>query len=237
MTTNILKDLLKIPEKYHVVQQFNQSVIFASQRTKEYIGFEDPESKLKVNNSMLTDIFLMTYINRSIQCQLTESISCTKMTDEQTILLGTDWVWAVQDASSKNPKVQIAVQAIHMENKEDQAMKMRFQATESLKLARQETINKTDPEKFSDFCSSIGKDCYGLFLFFGLKGDPKTICGILSNDFHAHLGSGQEVDNTFLLDCIEKAKTFVTPGRMLELILQKGGVPDSLKPICVKFTQ
>ncbi|XP_067903047.1 rab15 effector protein [Heterodontus francisci] len=237
MTSNIIKDFLKIPEKYYFIQQFNQSVIFASQRTKEYIGFQDPESKLKINNSTLTDIFLMTYINRSIQCKLAESISCTKMTEEQTILLGTDWVWAVYDTPSKNPKVQIAVQVIHMDSKEDQATEMRSQVTESMKLARQETINKTHPEKISDFCSSIGKDCYGLFLFFGRKDDPKTICGVLSNDFHTHLGNGHEVDNTFLLDCIEKAKTFVTPGRMLELILQKEGVPESLKPICVKFTQ
>ncbi|XP_041052767.1 rab15 effector protein [Carcharodon carcharias] len=237
MTSNMIKDLLKIPEKYNVVQQFNQSVIFASQRTKEYIGFKDPKSKLMINNSMLTDIFLMTYIDRSIQCKLTESISCTKLTEEQTILLGTNWVWAVQDMPSKNPKVQIAVQVIHMESKEAVAMEKRYQPTESMKLARQASMNKTHPEKISDFCSSIGKDCYGLFLFFGLKGDPKSICGVLSNDFHMHLGYGLEVDNAFLLDCIEKAKTFVTPGRMLELILQKEGVPENLKPVCVKFTQ
>ncbi|XP_078077427.1 rab15 effector protein [Mustelus asterias] len=238
MTANKIKDLLKMVEKYNnFIQQFNQCVIFASQRAKEYIEFKDPESKLKVNNSTVTDIFLMTYINRSIQCKLTESISCTKMTEEQTILLGTDWVWAVQDASSKNPKVQIAVQVIHMENKENQLMEKRFQPTESVKLARQESINKTHPEKISDFCSSIGKDCYGLFLFFGRKEDPKSICGVLSNDFHTHLGYGQGVDNAFLLDCIEKAKAFVTPGRMLELILQKEGVPENLKPVCVKFTQ
>ncbi|XP_038663843.1 rab15 effector protein [Scyliorhinus canicula] len=236
MRANIIKEILKTPEKYFI-QQFNQSIIFASQRTIEYIGFKDPESNLKINNSMLTNIFLMTYIDRSIQCKLTESIICTKMTEEQAILLGIDWVWAVQDASSKNPKVQIAVQVIHMENKENQLMEKRFQLTESMKLARQESINKTHPEKISDFCSSIGKDCYGLFLFFGRKDDPKSILGILSNDFHTHLGYGQAVDDAFLLDCIEKAKTFVTPGRMLELILQNGGMPESLQPICVKFTQ
>uniref|UniRef100_UPI00398EC7AD rab15 effector protein n=1 Tax=Pristiophorus japonicus TaxID=55135 RepID=UPI00398EC7AD len=237
MTASLIKDFLKIPEKYDFVQLFNQSIIFASQRTREYIGFKDPESKLKVNNTTLTDIFLMTYINRGLQCKLNEAISCIRMTEEQTVLLGADWVWAVQGPTSKNPKVQIAVQVIHMENAEKEAAEKQLPVTESMKLARQETINKTHPEKISDFCSSVGKDCYGLFLFFGHKDDPKSICGVLSNDFHTHLGCGREVDNTFLLDSMGKAKSSVTPGRMLELILQKEGVPENLKPICVKFTQ
>ncbi|XP_067849665.1 rab15 effector protein [Heptranchias perlo] len=237
MTANIIKDFLKLPEKYNFVQQFNQSIIFASQRTKEYIGFKDPESKLKINNSTLTDIFLMTYINRSVQCKLTEAISCTPMTKEQTILLGTDWIWAVQDPPCKNPKVQIAVQVIHVEGEEEETTERRLPLTESMKLAKEESINKTGPKKIIDFCSSVGKDCYGLFLFFGLKNDPKAIYGVLSNDFHAHVGNGREVDNAFLLDSIEKTKSFVTPGRMLELVLQKEGVPQNLQPAYVKFTQ
>ncbi|XP_051885622.1 rab15 effector protein [Pristis pectinata] len=236
MTSNIIKDFLKIPEKFYIVQQFNQCIIFASQRVKEYFGFQDPEGKIKLSNSMLTDIFLMTYINRSIQCKLTESISCTRMTEEQAILLGIDWVWAVYDLPSKNPKLQVAVQVIHMDKKEEVEEK-KFKISESMKMAKAESINKTNHEKIADFCSSIGRDCYGLFLFFGHKGDPKSICGVLSNDFHVRLGNGHELDNTFLLEIIEKAKTVVTPGRMLELILQKDGLPEDLKPICVKFTQ
>ncbi|XP_069770508.1 rab15 effector protein [Narcine bancroftii] len=238
MTTNIIKDFLKIPEKFYFVQQFNQCIIFASQRAKEYIDFQDPEGKLKISNSMLTDIFLMTYINRSIQCKLTDAISCTRMTEEQVILLGADWVWAVHDSPSKNPKLQIAVQVIHVERKEEEEVEeKKVKITESMKIAREESTNKTHWEKIADFCSSIGRDCYSLFLFFGSHRDPKAICGVLSNDFHTHLANDQELDNHFLLETVEKAKTFVTPGRMLELILQKDGPPKDLKPICVKFTQ
>ncbi|XP_078271015.1 rab15 effector protein-like [Rhinoraja longicauda] len=237
MNSNILKEFLKIPEKFSFVQQFNQCVIVASQRVKEYIGFEDPECKLKIRNSMLSDIFLMTYINRSIQCKVTEAISCTRMTEEQAVLMGADWVWAVHDTPSKNPKLQIAVQVIHMEREREEVEEKRFKVSESMKLARAVSINKTSHEKIANFCSSIGRDCYGLFLFFGCKGDPKAICGILSNDFHTRSGDGRELDDTFLLECMEKTKTFVTPGKMLELILQKDGLSEDSKPICVKFTQ
>ncbi|XP_055505273.1 rab15 effector protein [Leucoraja erinacea] len=237
MNSNILKDFLKIPEKSSFVQQFNQCAIAASQRVKEYIGFEDPECKLKIRNSMLSDIFLMTYINRSVQCKVVEAISCTRMTEEQAMLMGADWVWAVHDGPSKNPKLQIAVQVIHMEREREEVEEKMFKASESMKLARAETFNKSNHEKIADFCSSIGRDCYGLFLFFGCKGDPKSVCGVLSNDFHARLGNSQELDDVFLLECMEKTKNFVTPGRMLDLILQKDGPSEDSKPICVKFTQ
>ncbi|XP_007885996.1 rab15 effector protein [Callorhinchus milii] len=237
MTANILREFLKKQEKPNFVQQFCQSLVFASQRTKEYIGFSDPESKLKINSSILNDIFLMSYINRSIQAKLPGVISCTKMTSEQAVLLGADWVWAVHDLSSNNPKLQIVVQVVHLESKEPEEDES-WAITETMQVAQAESTLETKPEKMIKFCSSIGSDCYGLFLFFGYQDDPKNIYGVLSNSFHTATEDGQEViDSRSLEDNIRKTKIFISLEKILEMVLQRGNEADELKPICVKFTQ
>uniref|UniRef100_A0A671KPP4 Sb:cb470 n=1 Tax=Sinocyclocheilus anshuiensis TaxID=1608454 RepID=A0A671KPP4_9TELE len=79
MTFGELKQSLKKQTKEYLIQ--------ISSRTKEYLLFRDPENKFHPSPSTLSEIFLMTYIQRS----------------KQKILLGAHWVWTVLDQPSKNP--------------------------------------------------------------------------------------------------------------------------------------
>uniref|UniRef100_A0A4W6EH25 Sb:cb470 n=1 Tax=Lates calcarifer TaxID=8187 RepID=A0A4W6EH25_LATCA len=153
---------------------FNDCISAASSRTQEYLLFKDPE-----NNVCL---------------KLTDTFNCTAMTPEQRILLGADWVWAVLEKPTKNPQIQIAVQVLHLLEREDAEENANPPETcsESVQIAQKESSNKTMYERLVDFCASIGKDCYALFLFFGKKNDKENIYGVLSNNFEAAIGKSDD---------------------------------------------
>uniref|UniRef100_A0A3B3XHQ5 RAB15 effector protein n=1 Tax=Poecilia mexicana TaxID=48701 RepID=A0A3B3XHQ5_9TELE len=137
-------------------------ISLASTRTQEYLVFKDPEGKLQPSPLALTQVFLMTYITQSVNLDLTDTFNCTAMTPEQRILLGADWVWAILEKPTKNPKVQIAVQVLHLperEEAEEQATAGK-PVSESIQMARTESRNKNAYERMVEFCKAIGKDCY-----------------------------------------------------------------------------
>ncbi|KAK6472585.1 rab15 effector protein [Huso huso] len=231
------KDILKKVDKTDFTQLYCECVKHASHRTKEYLAFKDPENTFHPSPTVLSDIFQMAYITRSVQLQLTRHLNCTTMTKEQVILLGTDWVWAVLHFPTKNPKLQIAVQVFHQTEEENCVPSNQTQMlTESMEIATLESSDKTKQEKMIAFCSSVGRDCYALFLFFGLPKDPTNIYGVLSNNFQAAFGKGAKIDRAFIENFFKGSISYSTPGKMIQSILNNGKEHEEPLTMLVKFT-
>ncbi|GAA6231241.1 rab15 effector protein [Lates japonicus] len=202
---------------------FGDCISAASSRTQEYLLFKDPENKFHPSPEVLTQIFLMTYISQSVCLKLTDTFNCTAMTPEQRILLGADWVWAVLEKPTKNPRIQIAVQVLHLPEREDAEENANPPETcsESVQIAQKESSNKTMYERLVDFCASIGKDCYALFLFFGKKNDKENIYGVLSNNFEAAIGKCNVIDRPFIENFFKGSRYLHTPSGMMQAIVTK----------------
>ncbi|XP_072519442.1 rab15 effector protein [Salminus brasiliensis] len=201
---------------------FSDCIRVATTRTREYLLFSDPENKFQPSPAALCEIFLMTYLQRSNQLNLAETFHCTVMTQEQKLILGADWVWAHLDLpSKKDPRVQIAVQVLHPPEKrmEDVEGRSSDAYEEILRTAGMEPSAKTRAERMVEFCSAIGKTCFALFLFFGLKNDPANIYGLLSNNLHMAAGKCVQIDQAFIANFFRGAKRFVTPAAMLQAVL------------------
>ncbi|XP_047241824.1 rab15 effector protein [Girardinichthys multiradiatus] len=201
----------------------SNSISFASTRTKEYLVFKDPESKFQPSPQTLTQVFLMNYIPQSVNLDLTDTFSCTSMTPEQRILLGADWVWAILKKPTKNPKIQIAVQVLHLPEREEaeERAAARKPISESIQMAQMESRNKNVYERMVDFCTSIGKDCYALFLFFGKRDDKVNIYGVLSNNFEAAVGKCDKIDRALIENFFKGSRYFHTPFGMMQTIFTK----------------
>lgn len=214
---------------------FGTSILLAATRTKEYLLFQDPEKKFVPSPGTLNEIFLMNYIRQSVLLQITDTLNCTAMTKEQKILLGTDWVWAVIEAPNKNPKIQVAVQVLHPSDfAEGEGDTPPEPFTEAMEMAHMESGDKTKAERMIEFCSSVGQDCYALFLFFGRRSDPENIYGVLSNNFHAAVGKCPRIGPTFIENFFKGSKSFATPSQMLQTIMQR--TQDEPLTLTIKFT-
>lgn len=215
---------------------FNDCISTASSRTQEYLLFKDPEDKFHPSPEVLTQIFLMTYISQSVNLNMTDIFNCTAMTPEQRILLGADWVWALLEKPTKNPRIQIAVQVLHLPEREaaEEGSANPEACSESVQMAQMESSNKNMYERMVDFCTSIGKDCYALFLFFGKKNDTGNIYGVLSNNFEAAIGKCNKIDRGFIENFFKGSRYLHTPtGMMQAIVTKKEG--DSLT-LMIKFS-
>lgn len=165
----------------------------------------------------------MTYISQSVNLNITDTFNCTAMTPEQRILLGADWVWAVLDKPTKNPRIQIAVQVLHLPAKESaEENEMLPEAyRESVQIAQMESSNKNMHERLVDFCTSIGKDCYALFLFMGKKNDRGNVYGVLSNNLEAAIGKCSKIDRAFIENFFKGSRYLHTPSGMMQAIINK----------------
>ncbi|XP_045904661.1 rab15 effector protein [Micropterus dolomieu] len=209
---------------------FSDCISAASSRTQEYLLFKDPENKFHPSPKVLTQIFLMTYISQSISLNMTDTFNCTAMTPEQRILLGADWVWAVLEKPTKNPRIQIVVQVLHLPDREDVPPEA---CSETIQMAQKESSNKTMYERVVDFSTSIGKDCYALFLFLGKKNDRGNIYGVLSNNFEAAIGKCK-IDRAFIENFFKGSRYLHTPtGMMQAIVTKKEGEPLTLM---IKFS-
>lgn len=165
----------------------------------------------------------MTYISQSVSLNMTDTFNCTAMTPEQRVLLGADWVWALLQKPSKNPRIQIAVQVLHLPEKEGaEENSMPPEAcSETMQVAQRESSDKNMYEKLVDFCTSIGKDCYALFLFFGRKNDKGNIYGVLSNNFNAAIEKCSKIDRALIENFFKGSRYLHTPSGMMQAIVTK----------------
>lgn len=176
----------------------------------------------------------MTYITRSVEVNLQDTLNCTVMTPEQRVLLGADWVWAVLERPTKNPKFQIVVQVLHLSEREEAEQKVSMDTcSESIQMAQMESSNNNMYEKMVNFCTSIGKDCYALFLFFGKKTDKVNIYGVLSNNFEAAKGKCR-IDRPLIENFFKGLRYLHTPLGMMQAIMTKNkGEPIT---VMIKFS-
>nr|XP_057942706.1 rab15 effector protein [Doryrhamphus excisus]XP_057942707.1 rab15 effector protein [Doryrhamphus excisus] len=205
------------------VPLFSDCIAAASSRTQEYLLFKDPEDKFRPSPEVLTQIFLMTYISQSVNLNMTDVFNCTAMTPGQRVLLGADWVWAVLEKPTKNPRIQIAVQVLHLSDKEpgEENGHVPGPCSESVQMAHKESGDKNMYERMVDFCTSIGKDCYALFLFLGKKHDQGNIYGVLSNNFQAAIGKCDKIDRALLENFFKGSRYLHTPSGMMQAIVTK----------------
>ncbi|XP_029992334.1 rab15 effector protein [Sphaeramia orbicularis] len=232
--STLKKPLVTKPNDF--IPLFNDCISVASSRTQEYLLFVDPEDKFSPSPEVLTQIFLMTYISQSVHLNMTDTFNCTVLTPGQRVLLGADWVWAVLDKPTKNPRIQIAVQVLHLPEREgvnvDKPPPEAY--SESVQMAHVEAGNKNTSEKLVEFCSSIGKDCYALFLFMGRKNDKENIYGVVSNNFEAATGKCDKIDRAFIENFFKGSRYLHTPtGMMRAIVTKKEGDPLTLM---VKFS-
>ncbi|XP_024119989.1 rab15 effector protein isoform X2 [Oryzias melastigma] len=230
--TMLMKPQITKPEDY--VPLISNCISAASARTQEYLLFKDPEDKFQPSLHTPTQVFLMTYITQSVN--LTNTFNCTAMTPEQQILLGADWVWAILEKPTKNPKTQIAVQVLHLPERERaKASPVTTEVcSESIQMARMASRNKNACERMVDFCSSIGKDCYALFLFFGKTDDEENIYGVLSNNFDAAIGKSNKIDRIFIENFFKGWRHFYTPLEMIRTIFTRK--TDDPLTLVIKFS-
>ncbi|XP_074534672.1 rab15 effector protein [Halichoeres trimaculatus] len=215
---------------------FNDCISAASSRAQEYLLFKDPEEKFHPSPEVLTQVFLMTYITQSVSLNLTDTFNCTAMTPEQRILLGADWVWALLEKPTKNPRIQIAVQVLNLPDRESSKEKsiLADGCSETLLMAQKESSNRTMCERMVDFCSSIGKDCYALFLFMGKRNDTGNLYGVLSNNFEAAIGKCNKIDRALIENFFKGSRYLHTPSGMMQAIVtKKQGDPLTLM---IKFS-
>ncbi|KAJ0069280.1 hypothetical protein NL108_003214, partial [Boleophthalmus pectinirostris] len=181
-------------------------------------------------------IFLMTYISETVMFSLMDTFNCTVMTPGQKFLLGADWVWAVLDKPTKNPRIQIAVQVLHLPEREGRSLysKAEEMSDESMQVAQMAASNKNMCEKMVDFCASIGKDCYALFLFMGRKNDKDNIYGVLSNNFQAAIGKCDKIDRSLIENFFRGSRYLHTPTGMMQAIVTKRN--DDPLTLMIKFS-
>ncbi|XP_013888834.1 rab15 effector protein isoform X2 [Austrofundulus limnaeus] len=189
----------------------------ASTRTQEYLVFKDPEERFHPS----PQVFLMTYMSQSFSLNLTDAFNCTLMTPEQRVLLGADWVWAVLEKPTKNPKIQIAVRVVHLPGRETQAEEEGAAdeaKSESVKMARVES-SKNGYERLVEFCASVGRDCYALFLFFGRSHDGGNIYGVLSNNMEVAVAKCKRIDRALVENFFKGSKSFHKSSDMMRSII------------------
>ncbi|XP_053114661.1 rab15 effector protein [Hemicordylus capensis] len=200
---------------------FSQGVVYASQKLKEYLGFEDPQTKFHPGTDTLNEIFLVNFISFCVEKGVEERITTSKMSKQQSLLFGVDWVWTLSGAD-KQIKLQIAVQSLQMVDlsKGAQPHEVIGSNGEAM-LADEHFRNKSRFEKLEEFCTLVGHDCLGLFIMFGVPGKPKDIRGVvlesIRKEKRKNLLSGENALRQFILN----TDSFLPTREMLENCLSK----------------
>ncbi|KAM9170517.1 rab15 effector protein [Pangshura tecta] len=201
---------------------FSQGVVHASQKLKEYLGFEDPQTKFRPAMDTLNEIFLVNFISFCIEKGVEERIMTSKMTKQQSLLLGIDWIWTLSGAD-KQINLQIAVQSLQMAEFLHDETGPSKEAT----LAGQPFKNKSRFEKLEEFCTLVGQDCLGLFIMFGVPGKPKDIRGVMLDSINKEKRKNHLSSKNALRQFVLNTDSFLSTKEMLENCLcKKNGLKE-----------
>nr|XP_056703608.1 rab15 effector protein [Euleptes europaea] len=199
---------------------FSQGIVFASQKLKEYLGFEDPQSKFHPATDTLKEIFLINFIGFCVEKGVEERITTSKMTDQQSLLFGVDWVWTLAGAD-KQIKLQIAVQALQLTDLPHDTCLPEINGSIGKAMSADDlSQDKSRFEKLEQFCTLVGQDCLGLFIMFGVPGKPKDIRGVVLESLKKEKPkslSGESALRQFVLN----TDNFLPTRDMLEQCLSK----------------
>ncbi|XP_028671984.1 rab15 effector protein-like [Erpetoichthys calabaricus] len=211
---------------------FGQGIAYAAQKLKEYLGFEDPQSKLQPSTDTLNEIFLVNFITFCVEKGVEEHITTSKMTKQQSLLFGVDWIWTLF-GPDKSVRLQFTVQTTQLS---DSALKENAQppalppATNNRTQTSVEDAlfrDKGKVEKLEEFCSLIGEDCVGLFIAYGLPGKPREMRGALLESIRKYRRKKASTDESAVRDYFMNTDTFLSTLEMLERCLnQKSGRRD-----------
>ncbi|XP_042323096.1 rab15 effector protein [Sceloporus undulatus] len=212
---------------------FSQGVVYASQKLKEYLGFEDPQSKFHPSTDTLNEIFLVNFISFCVEKGVEERITTSKMTKQQSLLFGVNWVWTLSGAD-KQVRLQIAVQSLQMADLPNGCVEVIGRDREAM-LADELFRNKTQFEKLEEFCTLVGRDCLGLFIIFGVPGKPKDIRGVLlesiKKEKRKSLLSGEDMLREFVLT----TDSFLPTRELLEHCLAKKNGLKEVGKVYINF--
>lgn len=154
-----------------ICEVVSAAISHAAQKLKEYLSFEYPLSRLCLTASSLAEIFLVHFITFCQERGADEWLTTTKMTKHQALLFGADWIWTFW-GPDKQIRLQVAVQALRMASFPPRDPK-------SCESRGEESWRKGRFDKLEEFCNLVGEDCLGLFIIFGVPGEPKAIRGVV----------------------------------------------------------
>ncbi|XP_048357814.1 rab15 effector protein [Sphaerodactylus townsendi] len=200
---------------------FSQGIVFASQKLKEYLGFEDPQSKFHPTMDTLNEIFLVNFIRFCVEKGVEESITTSKMTKQQSLLFGVDWVWTLAGAD-KQIQLQIAVQTLQLTDLHSSIPLPEMNGSfGNAMLADDVFQDKSKFEKLEQFCVSVGQDCLGLFIMFGVPGKPKDIRGVVLESLKKEKQKSLLSNENALRQFVLTTDSFLPTRDMLEHCLSK----------------
>ncbi|XP_069489788.1 rab15 effector protein-like [Ambystoma mexicanum] len=219
-----------------VCEVFTQALIHASEQAKTYLGFKDPEQKLRVSTRTLNEVFLMSFIEYCQEKGMQDRISTSRMTKQQEVLLGVDWIWTLT-GNNRNTQFQIAVQTVQLgqvfrptEMDEDPYERILERSITSM-----EDAGKTRYEKLLDFCSSIGLNCTGLVIVFGVLEKPKEIRGVLSKHLGHFKEKGAHITEEVLVQFLKSTDNFITVNEMIANYLCNGKKANTVERVYINF--
>ncbi|XP_001373318.1 rab15 effector protein [Monodelphis domestica] len=212
---------------------FSRAVIFAAQKLKDYLGFVDPLSKLSPDANTLNEIFLIHFISFCHENGMDEKITTNKMTKNQALLFGADWIWTFW-GSQKEILFQLAVQTLQMSTDfHIESIPRDLLSKEAVSDVHSREENRF--EKMEEFCNLIGEDCLGLFIIFGVPGKPKDIRGVLldsiKNEKIQNCLSGEKALKHFILN----TKNCLSTKELLENYLCKNDRLNKIGKVYINF--
>ncbi|KAG8438590.1 hypothetical protein GDO86_004958 [Hymenochirus boettgeri] len=226
--TSSLGITVQQPDKADIVCEiFSQAVVYASQKLKEYLGFDDPSGTFHPSTETLNEIFLVNFIGYCIEKGVEERIVTNKTSQQQSLLFGTDWIWTLY-GSDKLVKLQIAVQTLQMSelNVNTENMKEESEAPGGTHK------DKSRFKKLEEFCNQVGPDCLGLFIIYGLPGKPKDIRGVLLDSVKdTNTSPGECALGEFILN----TDTFLPTRDMLDTCLSKKNGQRNIGKVYINF--
>lgn len=173
----------------------------AAQKLKEYLGFEYPLSRLCLAASTLSEIFLVHFIAVCQERGADEWLTTTKMTKHQALLFGADWIWTFW-GPEKQIRLQVAVQTLRMAS-------LPLKDPKPCESRGEECWKKGRFDKLEEFCNLVGEDCLGLFIIFGVPGEPKAVRGVILESVRSRMVEsrvpGRKAVEQFVLeteDCV-----------------------------------
>ncbi|KAM9311056.1 rab15 effector protein [Gastrophryne carolinensis] len=227
------------PEKSDIICEiFSQGVAHASQKLKDYLGFEDPFSSFSPSTDTLMEIFLVNFISFCVEKGVQERISTSKMTKQQAVLFGVDWIWTLF-GPDKSVRLQMAVQALQMSDfnrgARGEADKVNDGPYREIQLTDACYKNKSLYEKLEEFCRLVGPDCLGLFIVFGLPGKPKDIRGILMDSVNKENKKNSLPGERALQEFILSTDDFLPAREMLDTCMSKRNWQRNVGKVYINF--
>ncbi|XP_068951009.1 rab15 effector protein [Petaurus breviceps papuanus] len=221
------------PDLIAMCDVFSRAVVCAAQKLKDYLGFKDPQSKLSPDSNTLNEIFLIHFISFCQENGMDKKITTNKMTKNQAMLFGTDWIWTFW-GSHKEILFQLAVQTLQMST----AFHIESNPCDLLNkdaVLDMYSMEGNRFEKMEEFCNLIGEDCLGLLIIFGMPGKPKDIRGVLldsikNQKIQSYL-SGENAVKHFILN----TKNCLSTKELLENYLCKSDRLNEMGKVYINF--